>query len=219
MSLGYHPLVKQLLDGELSLAELPPELRAEGAEALRLIGAVDRAPVAVSPALDDRVMAVVRRHAASRTRRAWHWLTAPRDVELRLRLRPVVWAGALAIAAGVALLLLGRVPASAPVPASVARSGARDSVFVRFVLYAPGARHVAVAGTFNQWDLNAAPLARAGSSGVWTTTLALPVGQHQYAFVVDGERWVADPAAPAIDDGFGRRNSMVAVTLRGARTL
>jgi len=219
MSLGYHPLVKQLLDGELSLAELPPELRAEGAEALRLIGTVDRRPVVLSAALDDRVMAVVRQHAASRTRRAWHWLTAPRDVELRLRLRPVVWAGALAIAAGVALLLLGRVPASAPVPASVARSGARDSVFVRFVLYAPGARHVAVAGTFNQWDLNAAPLARAGSSGVWTTTLALPVGQHQYAFVVDGERWVADPAAPAIDDGFGRRNSMVAVTLRGARTL
>jgi len=215
MSLGYHPLVKQLLDGELSLAELPPELRAEGAEALRLVGAVDRAPVVLSPALDDRVMAVVRRHAASRTRRAWHWLTSPRDVELRLRLRPVLWAGALAVAAGVALLLLARAPGTTLGPAP----GAHDSVFVRFVLYAPGARHVAVAGTFNQWDLNAAPLARAGTSGVWTTTLALPVGQHQYAFVVDGERWVADPAAPAIDDGFGRRNSMVAVTSRGAHTL
>ena len=219
MSLGYHPLVKQLLDGEVSLAQLPPELRAEGAEALRLIGAVDRSPVVLSAALDDRVMGVVRRHAASRPRRAWHWLTAPRDVELRLRLRPAVWAGALAVAAAVALLLLGRAPGSAPVPASVVRSGARDSVFVRFVLYAPGARQVAVAGTFNQWDLSAAPLARAGTSGVWTTTLALPVGQHQYAFIVDGERWVADPAAPAIDDGFGRRNSMVAVTTRGARTL
>jgi len=219
MSLGYHPLVKQLLDGEVSLAELPPELRAEGAEALRLIGAVDRSPVVLSAALDDRVMAVVRRHAASRPRRAWHWLTAPRDLELRLRLRPAVWAGALAVAAAVALLLLGRAPGSAPVPAPVVRSGARDSVFVRFVLYAPGARQVAVAGTFNQWDLSAAPLARAGTSGVWTTTLALPVGQHQYAFIVDGERWVADPAAPAIDDGFGRRNSMVAVTTRGARTL
>src|SRR5205085_715989 len=139
----------------------------------------------------------------------------PRDVELRLRVRPAVWAGALAIAAGVALLL-ARAPGSAPAPAPVARSGARDSVFVRFVLYAPGARHVAVAGTFNQWDRNAAPLVRAGTTGVWTTTLALPVGQHQYAFLVDGERWVSDPAAPAINDGFGRRNSMVAVTARGA---
>jgi 1,4-alpha-glucan branching enzyme len=92
---------------------------------------------------------------------------------------------------------------------------------VGFVLYAPGARHVTVAGTFNQWDQNAAPLVPAGTSGVWTTTLALPVGQHQYAFVVDGRRWVTDPAAPAVDDGFGggRRNSVVAVTAHGARDL
>src|SRR5881275_369318 len=77
----------------------------------------------------------------------------------------------------------------------------------------------AVAGTFNQWDRSAAPLVPAGTSGVWTTTLALPVGQHQYAFVVDGARWVVDPAAPAVDDGFGRRNSIVAVTAQGAHTL
>src|SRR5204862_275531 len=63
--MGYHPLVKRLLDGELSLAELPPELRAEGEEALRLLGAVDRAPVALSPLLDERVMAAVRSHAAA----------------------------------------------------------------------------------------------------------------------------------------------------------
>jgi 1,4-alpha-glucan branching enzyme len=92
-------------------------------------------------------------------------------------------------------------------------------VFVRFVLYAPGAKRVAVAGTFNQWDQTTAPLVPAGTGGVWSTTLALPVGQHQYAFVVDGRRWVADPAAPAVDDGFGRRNSVLAVTAQGARTL
>jgi 1,4-alpha-glucan branching enzyme len=95
----------------------------------------------------------------------------------------------------------------------------RNVVFVRFVLYAPGAKRVAVAGTFNQWDQTTAPLVPAGTGGVWSTTLALPVGQHQYAFVVDGRRWVADPAAPAVDDGFGRRNSVLAVTAQGARTL
>jgi len=216
MTAGYHPLVKRLLDGELSLAELPPELQGEGEEALRLVGAADRAPVALSPALEERVMAVVRRHAGSSGNRAWRWLNTPRDIELRLRVRPwTVWAGALAAAAALALLL-GR-PAPAPEPGVQARSGTRDSVFVRFVLYAPGARRVAVAGTFNQWDRSAAPLVPAGTSGVWTTTLALPVGQHQYAFVLDGARWVVDPAAPAVDDGFGRRNSVVAVTTRGGQ--
>src|SRR5207245_1056130 len=217
MTADYHPLVKRLLDGELTVAHLPPELRAEGEEALRLVGAADRAPIALSPALEERVMAAVRRHAASPGRRAWRWLNAPRDVELRLRVRPwAVWGGALAAAAGLALLLAS--PASAPAPrgGAQARVGQRDSVFVRFVLYAPGARRVAVAGTFNQWDRSAALLVPAGTSGVWTTTLALPVGQHQYAFVVDGARWVVDPAAPAVDDGFGRRNSVVAVTAQGA---
>ena len=178
MTMGYHPLVKRLLDGELSLAALPPELRAEGEEALRLVGAADRAPVALSPALEERVMATVRRHAGSPGNRAWRWLNTPRDVELRLRVRPwTVWAGALAAAAALALLL-GR-PAPQPVPGAQARGGMRDSVLVRFVLYAPGAHRVAVAGTFNQWDRGAAPLVPAGRSGVWTTTLALPVGQHQ----------------------------------------
>src|SRR6184192_2119121 len=189
-----HPLVKRLLDGELSLGDLPPELRGEGAEALRLLGALDRTPVALSAQLEARVMAEVRRRGRSPIRRIWRRLVEPRDIELRLRVRPwLVW--------------------------GAARAAAPDSVYVRFVLYAPTARRVAVAGTFNQWDQNASPLVRVGRGGVWAVTLALPQGHHQYAFVVDGEQWVPDPAAPGVDDGFGRRNSMVAVTARGARIL
>jgi hypothetical protein len=217
-----YPLpVKQLLDGELTLAALPAELRAAGEEALALVAGVDRSPVTLSPTLDARVMAAVRQRATSPTRRVWRWLATPRDVELRLRVRPwAVWGSALAAAAGLALLLTrppARVPASAG--AIAVRVATPNVVYVRFVLYAPGAKRVAVAGTFNQWDQTAAPLVPAGTGGVWSTTLALPVGQHQYAFVVDGRRWVADPAAPAVDDGFGRRNSVVAVTAQGARTL
>src|SRR5207302_673031 len=86
------------------------------------------------------------------------------SLKMRMRVRAwTVWAGALAAAAGLALLLVGR-PASGPGPGSEARGGTRDSVFVRFVLYAPGARRVAVAGTFNQWDRSAAPLVPAGTS-------------------------------------------------------
>ena len=218
MTETFHSLVKRLLDGELSLSDLPPELRGEGAEALRLLGAVDRAPVALSAEFETRVMAEVRRRARSPIRRVWRGLVEPRDIELRLRVRPwVVWGAALATAAAVALLLTR--PPQASEGARPVRVAAGDSVYVRFVLYAPTARRVAVAGTFNQWDQNASPLARVGGGGVWAITLALPQGHHQYAFVVDGGQWVPDPAAPGVDDGFGRRNSMVAVTARGARIL
>ena len=207
----YHPLVKRLLDGELTLVDLPAELRAEGEEALRLLAAVDRTPVRLPESLDARVMAEVRRRAAARG--AWRrWLVEPRDVELRLRVRP--WTvGALAAAALLAVVLLGgpRRPLLAP--------AAHGGALVRFVLYAPGAKRVAIAGTFNQWDRDATPLAPAGATGVWTTTLSLPPGEHQYAFVVDGRRWVSDPAAPGVDDGFGRRNSVVAVPPSGGRAL
>ncbi len=215
-----YPLpVKRLLDGEVSLADLPPELRAAGEEALGLMAGVDRTPVTLSPALDARVMTAVRNRQTSRLRQAWRWFATPRDVELRLHMRPwAAWVGGLAAAAGLALLLT-RPPAPAPADRVAVRAASPNVLYVRFVLYAPGAKRVAVAGTFNQWDQTVAPLVPAGTGGVWSTTLALPVGQHQYAFVVDGRRWVADPAAPAVDDGFGRRNSVIAVTAQGARTL
>ena len=42
----------------------------------------------------------------------------------------------------------------------------------------------------------------------------LPAGQHEYMFVVDGERWVPDPLAGRyVDDGFGegQQNSLLIV--------
>ena len=87
---AYDPLVKRLLDGELTLAELPPELQAEGSEALRLLGAVDRRAVVLPVTLEARVMDAVRTRgrAASPARRALRWFTDP--WELRLSVRP--WA-------------------------------------------------------------------------------------------------------------------------------
>lgn len=177
----FHPLVKQLLDGDLTLADLPAELRAEGEEALALLGAVDTRPVAV-PSVTWRVMAQLERRRQSRRMLRWGAALAP----------------ALALAAALVLWLR---PATPPLSPSL--------VTVRFVLTAPDAHAVSLAGTFNQWDAHATPLVRTGASGVWTASLSLPPGQHQYVFVVDGVRWVPDPAAPAVDDGFGRRNSVL----------
>ena len=66
---------------------------------------------------------------------------------------------------------------------------------VRLMFDAPNARRVAVAGDFNQWDVQATPLARDARSHRWSVTLAVRTGDHRYAFVVDGTRWVPDPRA------------------------
>ncbi len=203
MTFGYHELVKKLLDGEIALADLPPGLRAEGQEALDLLGHADRRPVTLSVGLEARIMREVR--AIGRRRPAWRWLVDP-------VLPP--WALLAAAAATAAVVVSLRGPASSQPPVA-----ATETAYVRFVLYAPTAKQVSVAGTFNQWDPQAAPLARVDGNGVWTVTLPLPPGQHQYAFVVDGKQWVPDPAAPAVDDGFGRRNSVLAVGPSGVRVL
>jgi hypothetical protein len=208
MTAPLHPLIRRLLDGEVTLAALPPELRAEGAAALRALAALDREPVTLSPALEARVMEAVRRRAAAPRPAWWRWLNRPH--ELRVEVRPWMLGPALAAAAALALLL--GVPGGRPSEPAAARV---DSVFVRFVLYAPGARQVALAGSFNEWDPGATPLVRGSEGEVWTTTLALPAGQYQYGFLVDGQRWVADPAAPRLDDGFGRANSLLAVLPSG----
>jgi hypothetical protein len=191
----FHPLVKQLLDGDITIAGLPAELRSEGEAALRLLAAVDRRPLQL-PGVTARVMATI--DDPSR-RKFWRRVIETR--EIRIRVRPWLLAPALAAAAAL-VLWLGRSGSPAP------SSSLSGLITVRFVLSAPDAHDVGLAGTFNQWDASATPLVRT-NAGLWTATITLPAGEHQYAFVVDGERWVPDPAAPAVDDGFGRRNSVL----------
>lgn len=70
---------------------------------------------------------------------------------------------------------------------------------VRFAVWAPGARRVAVVGDFNGWDPDRSIMAVQGSSGVWATYVASARTGHHYKFVIDGadgnRRWKADPMA------------------------
>lgn len=98
-------------------------------------------------------------------------------------------------------------PAAAP---GIVADGRTRVARVQFVFVAPQARRVAVVGDFNDWDVAAAPLTAAG--GVWSGQLDVPFGRHDYAFVVDGERWVRDPNAPqAPADEFGGGYSVLVV--------
>jgi hypothetical protein len=182
------PRLQEALDGERDPATLPTGLR----EAYdRLVAATEflREPPTVSVA--DRVMTEIRRPAGAAHRLAG-WLARPRAVTLRLR---PAWTLAFAVALA-ALLLLPAGQSAAP--------GAEEGI-AQFVGHFPGARSVEVVGSFNDWRRGALPLRDDDNDGIWHGAVVLPAGQHEYMFVVDGERWVVDPLAGRyVDDGFGR---------------
>ena len=175
-----------------------------------------RRPVAVRPGFDARVMAAVHSAPPPLPARAWTWLTEPRSFV-------VTPLGGLAMAAGIAALVIagvvatsGRGRASAARVAALQPAAAAAPTAVTFVLVAPRARSVALAGDFDGWDGAKLPMRRA-SAGLWTLDVPLAAGRYRYAFVVDGRRFVADPTAPpAVDDDFGQPTSVVTVSGRAA---
>ena len=92
-------------------------------------------------------------------------------------------------------------------PVAAAAAGAQP---VRFSLDAPGVSRVSVVGDFSNWRPVA--LRRVDGSGRWAITLPITAGRYTYVFVVDGARWVADPAAPVAPDAdFGTGGSVLVV--------
>ena len=106
-------------------------------------------------------------------------------------------------------------PFNAPMPALLpSRASQSPADEVQFVLEMPQAKSVAVAGTFNGWDPAKTPMKR-GADAVWRARLSLPVGRHEYRFVVDGQ-WISDPKAREhVSNPYGGTNSVI-VARRGA---
>lgn len=77
-------------------------------------------------------------------------------------------------------------------------------------LQRPDANNVFIAGSFNDWSADATPLVKNGD-GAWAVEIALPVGRHEYRFVVDGG-WLDDPqAAEVAPNSFGSVNAVLVV--------
>lgn len=140
-----------------------------------------------------------------------------------VRLSPL---GALALAAGiVAIAMLSalagwRAREAAPsLPSVAALAVSPETVHVvRFVFMDPKARAVALVGDFNGWSRSATPLAQQWREGLWSVSVTVPRGRHEYAFVVrrpEGDEWVIDPLAASVRDEFGTESSVVVVD--GAR--
>ena len=98
-----------------------------------------------------------------------------------------------------------------PVSVNIARPEPPKVRKVSFQLVIPGAKRVCVAGSFNDWKPETAPLAPMGS-GRWVADLPIKPGRHEYLFVVDGQ-WLPDPnAKESVQNPFGGRNSIFGVS-------
>lgn len=214
--------VNRHLDGEIPADALDADARREAEGWRRLLEAFRReAPEGTAPPwLEARVMAEIESLGEpGPLRRALEWLLRPRMVPV-----PPLAAGVVAAALAAWALWPAQEPAAPVGPGAEGAAGAGQAVasttagaagepvvYVQFRLEAPGARSVAVAGDFSDWE-PAYPLDDPDGDGVWTGRVPVRPGVHTYMFVVDGERWLTDPEAERYqDDGFGNRNAVVAV--------
>jgi hypothetical protein len=177
-----------------------------------------RAPESLDPSFEHRLMSAV--HADAHKRRLG---ARAKDGDSRgwwrrsrtLSISPLGLAAAAAIvgilftgAAGLGVVLGHRTARTASVVAA-----RRDTVhLVRFVFIDSAAQSVSLVGDFNGWRKSATQLRQAGNAGTWIVSIALEPGRHEYAFIVDGHRWVADPFAAAVHDEFGTESSVVTLT-------
>lgn len=100
---------------------------------------------------------------------------------------------------------------SLPVVPVSSVADAERAVPHQFVLDLPSATSVSVVGDFNDWSIDQAPMQKF-ADGAWNVTIPIKPGRHEYAFVVDGKKWMADPRAPkAKDSDFGKPGSVLMV--------
>jgi hypothetical protein len=205
------------LDGELAAAELSAaektqvDLVRAAAETLR--AALPSAPADLDVAVLQRIRDLGIEPQNTRVEPAGDAVTArlrafvqglwrPRQVSFGFR---PAYAAALAV---LVLVLVGR-EAQRLLDAPPRTVAAAPTTFVQFRLEAADAQSVVLAGSFSEWQ-PAHELVEA-EPGVWTVIVPLPPGVHDYAFLVDREHWVTDPAAATVDDGFGGVNSRLAL--------
>lgn len=103
-------------------------------------------------------------------------------------------------------------PVSSPLKLASNVSAPAAGNALQFSLYAPQAQNVALIGDFNGWGSTAEVKLTPSGNGTWSVTVPLPAGRYQYAFLVNGQRWVTDPRAEQhVKDDFGRQNAVITI--------
>ena len=87
----------------------------------------------------------------------------------------------------------------------------RELKKIEFVLEAPSARSVKLAGDFTDWEKFPLDLMQS-EDGVWSSVVPLTPGRYSYRFIVDGQ-WCDDPRSiQRVSNPFGTENAVLTVT-------
>jgi hypothetical protein len=189
---------------------------AKDSEFVEQIAARLRAPEHVQPSFETRLMEKVHAEAglylppSASSPGSW-WRS-----ERVFRVAPLT---GLAFAAGISLIIgvsgiaIGsRISDRSLAVSRAAATAQRDTIqVVRFVFVDAGATKVELVGDFNEWAKGSTELKRSGAPGVWAISVPLSPGRHEYAFIINGSRWVADPLAVKSSDDFGTESSVIRV--------
>lgn len=188
----------------------------DDARFLERVAASLRTPERAHPSFERRVMEKVRaeapalHHPKLLTHQSW-WRTA-RPLNVTPLAAFSIAASALIVVALSGVLVGTRLPKSGAAVATVPAKPAQDTVqLVRFVFVDRRASSVQLVGDFNEWTKGTTELRPSGAPGVWAASVALTPGRHEYAFIVDGTRWVVDPLAVRSSDEFGTESSVIRV--------
>jgi hypothetical protein len=176
-----------------------------------------RAPERAHPSFEKRLMEKV--HMEGRTlyprgssSNAASWRNE-RVIRLSPRMGVAIAAGVSAIIALSSIAVGSWISTHSQRASQTAQAGIpRDTVqLVRFVFVDSGAASVELVGDFNEWTRGATALKPSGAPGVWTASVVLTPGRHEYAFIINGSRWVADPLAVKSSDDFGTESSVIRI--------
>lgn len=178
-------------------------------------------PVRLDPRFDERVMAALEPDVISIASRRIEAPWYRRRVSVSAPMVGLAAAAAFGGIAAVGVLASRQSPQAVyvqvdqPVLEPVANrpvDSANDIQQIQFIYVAGEAQSVALIGDFNDWQPT--PMVKDTASGGWTVSIPLPVGRHQYQFLLDGTRHVTDPTAPMASGDFGSPNSVVTVSPR-----
>ena len=178
---------------------------------------VDAKPV---PDFVNAVMREVEHLEAHRATTPRSWIARIGQQLWTPRMMTFAFRPAYTVFAAAAVLLLAAVLSSRwsdGASTMMATQTGSEKVYVQFRLQTSEATDVRLAGSFTHWQPQYQ--LHETAPGLWTVTLPLAPGVHDYAFVIDGQRWVTDPYATAVQDGFGGSNSRITLVAASDRRL